>query len=271
MLWKDLVADIERRVVAEDPDTLFDAKTVFQSGIAAGALTDIFNESLLDQSSASKRLVFGNNGAVTLHKSAKSSINIMFFKGHLEHLYYEPLHNMTVLTNDCRVDATRYQISNGAEGSTIDRDSTLVEVERQRLCRGALWAVNGHSEVSDLNSVDEQHPLLATSDRHQARRPVLDLRPRQTEEPWYTTSIDYEVTSMQAPSRICWDACATGERWSRSAGSMRRAPITTQGGRPSRASAGSTRPWASNSSRSRCAIPTRNSARPPSVPSPAMG
>jgi hypothetical protein len=194
MLRKDFVADIERRVVAEAPDSLLDAQQVFQSGIAAGALTDIFNASLSDQA-ASKHLTFGNNGAVTLQKNDLYSINLMFFKGHLEHLYYEPLHTVTVVVNDCLVEATRYQVGTTTGTAEIDSQSTLIEIERQLLRKGSAWAINGRFQVSDLNSRDDEHPLLATLIGAKLGGLCWTFD-RATLKSWYATSIDYEVTSM---------------------------------------------------------------------------
>jgi len=195
MLWQDFVADIERRVVVGDPDSLFAAQDAFQTGIAAGALTNIFNESLSDQKSASKRLVFGNNGSVTLHRSEIFSINLMFFKGHLENLYYEPLHNITVLANKSELEATRFRVVDAGVGTGINKDSTLVEIERNSLHEGDMWAINGRSEVSDLNSVNAECPLLATLSGVKLGGLCWTFD-RAKLTAWYATSIDYEVTSM---------------------------------------------------------------------------
>ena len=195
MLWKDLVAELDRRVVPDNLDSLLDAGAAFKSGIAAGVLTDVFNEALSAQSSASRHLSFGNNGAVTLHKSDLFSINLMYFKGHLDHLYYEPLHTVTVIVSDCEVEATRYRV-NIAEGSSeMDNKSTLKEVERKLLRKGSAWVINGRSDVSDLNSVDDQHPLLATLIGTKLSGLCWTFD-RAELKSWYATSIDYEVTSM---------------------------------------------------------------------------
>jgi hypothetical protein len=195
MLWNDFIADIERRVVAGEPNSLLDAQAAFRAGIDAGALTDIFNASLSNQADIVKHLAFGNNGAVTLQKSDHFSINIMFFKGHLEHLYYEPLHNITVIVNECVVEATRYRVQTAPGVNEIDNEATLVEVERQLLDKGSAWVINGRSEVSDLNSADDQHPLLVTltGTKLGSLRWTFD---RTKLRSWFATSIDYEVTSM---------------------------------------------------------------------------
>ena len=195
MIWADFIAEVDRSVVPENPDSLLDAEMAFETGIAAGVLTDIFNASLSAQSTASRHLTFGNNGAVTLHKSDHYSINIMYFKGHLDHLYYEPLHTVTVIVNDCQVEATRYRV-NIAEGAfEIDNQSTLIEVERKLLRKGSAWAINGRSDVSDLNSVDDHHPLLATLNGTKLGGLCWTFD-RAKLKSWYATSIDYEVTSM---------------------------------------------------------------------------
>jgi hypothetical protein len=195
MLWKDFVAELGSRVVLDNPDSMLDAGTAFQSGIAAGVLTDIFNSSLSAQSTASRHLSFGNNGAVTLHKSDLFSINLMYFKGHLDHLYYEPLHTVTVVVNDCLVEATRYRVNIDAGSGEIDSQSTLTELERKVLQKGSAWAINGRCDVSDLNSVDGRHPLLATLVGTKLSGLCWTFD-RAKLKSWYATSIDYEVTSM---------------------------------------------------------------------------
>ena len=195
MLWNDFVSDISRRVVPGNPDWLLDVAGTLQAGIAAGALTDIFNAALADQTTATRQLSFGNNGAVTLQKTPEFTINLMFFRGHLEHLYYEPVHSATVVVNECEVEATRYCIRNPDNEAEISNDSTLVEVSRGPLRKGDAWLTNGRDEILDLNAVDSKHPLLATLIGSKLGGLCWTFD-RKTLKAWYATSVDYEVTAM---------------------------------------------------------------------------
>lgn len=206
MSWSSFTASIADAVSPSDPDTLLNAASMFQEGIAQGVLAEVFNQSLIDQSKSSQRLVFGNNGSVILHKDTHFSINAMFFKGGLKHLYYEPLHNVTVLASDRPMQAVRYQVQDvgncaGGHGTGVSKQSSLLRTESRELRKGDMWAVDGRSELSDLHAYGDDTPLLVSMTGSKLDQLCWTFD-RDTLQAWYATAIDYEVTSIVTLSEL---------------------------------------------------------------------
>ena len=195
MLWNDFVSDISARIRPDEPDSIFEVQDMFRDAVAQGVLSDVFNRSLSDLSGSDGHLAFGNNGATILFRSDLFSINLMYFKGNLDHLYYEPLHNLTVVVNDCHIEAARYQVVRPDNQVEIDRTTHLALKDRTILRRGDLWAVDGRSEVSDLRPHGEEVPLLVTLTGTKLAG-LCWAFDRQSLVAWSASSVDYEVTSM---------------------------------------------------------------------------
>ena len=195
MSWKDFVSDVSQAIRPGDPDSIFDVRSTFQQAIAEGVLSDVFNDSLSDLSGMNGQLSFGNNGATILLRTDFFSINLMYFKGNLDHLYYEPLHNLTVLVNDCCVDAVKYEVVRPVASTEIDKSARLDLKGRSLLQKGDLWVINGRSEVSDLRPKDDAIPLLATLTGTKLSGLCWTFD-RETLTAWSASSVDHEVTSM---------------------------------------------------------------------------
>jgi hypothetical protein len=201
MSWSSFTARIADSVSSADPDTLMTAAEIFQEGIAQGVLAEVFNQSLLDQSRSSQRLVFGNNGSVIQHKDPRFSITIMFFKGGLKHLYYEPLHNVTILASNCPIQATRYEVQHGADDARISKQSTLLRTEDRVLRKGDMWMIDGRRELSDLHAHGDDTPLLVSLTGGKLDQLCWTFD-RDTLKAWYATAVDYEVTSIVTLSEL---------------------------------------------------------------------